>query len=389
MRPARRLDALPAYFFAGLAARIQAVRARGIDVIRLDMGSPDLPPAPHIIEALERAARDPGKHGYPGYGGTPALRRAMADYYAARFGVTLDPAREIVALLGSKEGLANMALAWLDPGDLVLVPDPGYPTYSMAPLMVGAEVHAVPLLEERGYLPDLAAIPPEVARRARLLWLNYPNNPTGAVAPLAFLAEAVEFCRRHDILLCYDAPYCDICFDGYVAPSILQVPGAKEVAIEFNSLSKSHNMAGWRLGMAVGNEVAVEALARVKTNIDSGPFLAVQEGAIAALTGDQSWLEERNAIYQERRDLIVETFNAIGMPTATPRASLYVWPRLPADGRNAEEVANWLLEETGVSLTPGTAFGPHGEGHLRVSIGAPTERVREAMARLRRRLTEG
>ena len=296
---------------------------------------------------------------------------------------------EIVALLGSKEGLANMALAWLDPGDLVLVPDPGYPTYSMAPLMVGAEIYAVPLLEERGYLPDLAAIPPEVARRARLLWLNYPNNPTGAVAPLAFLAEAVEFCRRHDILLCYDAPYCDICFDGYVAPSILQVPGAREVAIEFNSLSKSHNMAGWRLGMAVGNEVAVEALARVKTNIDSGPFLAVQEGAIAALTGDQSWLEERNAIYQERRDLVVETFNTIGMPTATPKASLYVWPRLPADGRSAEEVANWLLEETGVSLTPGTAFGPHGEGHLRVSIGAPTERVREAMARLRRRLAEG
>ena len=389
MRPARRLDALPSYFFASLAARIQAVRARGIDVIRLDMGSPDLPPAPHIIEALERAARDPAKHGYPGYGGTPALRHAMADYYAARFGVTLDPTREIVALLGSKEGLANMALAWLDPGDLVLVPDPGYPTYSMAPLMVGATLYSVPLVEERGYLPDLAAIPPEIARRARLLWLNYPNNPTGAIAPLDFLAEGVEFCRRYDILLCYDAPYCDICFDGYLAPSILQVPGAKEVAIEFNSLSKSHNMAGWRLGMAVGNEVAVEALARVKTNIDSGPFLAVQEGAIAALTGDQSWLEERNAIYRERRDLIVETFNAVGMPTATPKASLYVWPRLPADGRSAEEVATWLLEEVGVSLTPGTAFGPHGEGHLRVAIGAPTERVREAMARLRRRLAEG
>jgi LL-diaminopimelate aminotransferase len=304
----------------------------------------------------------------------------VADY-AARFGVMLDPAQEVVALIGSKEGLANMALAWLDPGDLALVPDPGYPTYFMAPLLVGATTYPMPLVEENGFLPDLEAIPAEVAQRARMLWLNYPNNPTGAVAPLEFLAAAVDYCRRHDILLCYDAPYCDICFDGYVAPSILQVPGAKEVALEFNSLSKSHNMAGWRLGMAVGNPVAVEALARVKTNIDSGPFLPIQEAGIAALTGDQSWLEGRNAIYQERRDIIVEALNRAGLKTETPKASLYLWARVPA-GRNAAEFANWLLDETGVSITPGTAFGAHGEGFVRLSIGTATERVREAMGRI-------
>lgn len=382
MQPAQRMNALPPYVFARLGIRVNELLSQGADVIRLDIGSPDLPPAPHIIEAMERAVCDPHKHGYPGFHGTPAFRQAVADYYASRFHVKLDPTREIVGLLGSKEGIANMALAWLDPGDLALIPDPGYPTYTTGPRLAGATIYPMPLSEENGFLPDLRAIPAEVATRARLMWLNYPNNPTGAVASLEFLAEAVDFCRQHDILLCFDAPYCDICFDGYVAPSILQIPGAKEVAIEFNSLSKSYNMAGWRVGMAVGNPIAVEALARVKTNIDSGIFLAIQEAAIAALTGDQSWLEERNAIYQERRDLIVQTLNEIGLHATTPQAGLYVWPRIPASHTSAE-AAERLLEEAHISVTPGTAFGPHGEGYLRFSLGAPTDRVREAMKRIR------
>ncbi|MCD6291201.1 MAG: aminotransferase class I/II-fold pyridoxal phosphate-dependent enzyme, partial [Anaerolineae bacterium] len=329
MQPAQRMNALPPYVFAKLAARIRELRSQGLDVIRLDMGSPDLPPAPHIIEALERTARDPHKHGYPGFGGTPAFRQAVAEYYASRFGVDVDAGTEVVALIGSKEGIANMALAWLDPGDLALVPDPGYPTYRMGPRLVGADVYFMPLLEENGFLPDLDAIPSDVADRARLMWLNYPNNPTGAIAPMEFLEKVVAFCKQHDILLCHDAPYCDVVFDDYVAPSILQIPGAKEVALEFNSLSKSHNMAGWRIGMAVGNAVAVEALGRVKSNIDSGVFLGIQEAAIAALTGDQSWLKERNAIYQERRDIIVQTLNEVGLEAKAPQASLYVWPKVP------------------------------------------------------------
>ncbi|MCS7220629.1 MAG: LL-diaminopimelate aminotransferase [Anaerolineae bacterium] len=382
MRPAQRMSALPPYVFAKLSAKVNELLSQGADVIRLDIGSPDLPPAPHIIEAMERAIRNPGKHGYPGFHGTPAFRQAVADYYASRFHVKLDPTREIVGLLGSKEGIANMALAWLDPGDLALVPDPGYPTYTAGTRLAGATIYPLPLLEEHDFLPNLRAIPADVADRARLMWLNYPNNPTGAVASLEFLAEAVDFCRQHDILLCFDAPYCDICFDGYAAPSILQIPGAKEVAIEFNSLSKSYNMAGWRVGMAVGNPIAVEALARVKTNIDSGIFLAIQEAAIAALTGDQSWLKERNAIYQERRDLIIHTLNEIGMGAAVPQAGLYVWSRIPA-GYTSAEVTERLLEEAHVSVTPGTAFGSHGEGYLRLSLGASTDRVREAMERIR------
>lgn len=383
MQPASRLERLPLYFFANLGQRIQALRDRGVDVIRLDIGSPDMPPPPHIIDALTRAAQAPDRHGYPGFHGTPALRRAIAQYYERRFGVSLSPQTEVVALLGSKEGIANMALAWLDPGDLALVPDPCYPTYEMGPRMVGAEIFRMPLLPENGFLPDLDAIPPAVAERARLMWLNYPNNPTGAIAPMEFLERAVDFCRRHDILLCHDAPYCEITFDGYRAPSVLEIPGAKDVAIEFNSFSKSYNMAGWRIGMAVGNATAVQALARIKTNIDSGIFLPIQEAAIAALTGDQSWMEERNRIYQERRDIIVDTLHAIGLEVNTPLASLYVWPRLP-HGASAQEVATRWLEEAGVSVTPGTTYGEYGEGYLRISIGAPTERVREAMERIRR-----
>jgi LL-diaminopimelate aminotransferase len=383
VRSARRLESLPLYVFATLDAKIKALQARGVDVIKLDIGSPDGPPPEFVVTALAESAATPGKHGYAGYVGTPKLRQAMVDYYRTRFGVELDVANEVLPLLGSKEGIANMALAWLDPGDLALVPDPGYPTYAASAAMAGAQSYCMPLTEANGWLPNLDAIPAAAADAARLMWLNYPNNPTGAVAPLSFFAEAVDFCRNHDILLCHDAPYADVCFDGYRAPSLLEVPGAKDVAVEFNSLSKSHNMAGWRVGMAVGNAVAVAALLQVKSNVDSGIFLAVQDAAAAALSGDQSWIEPRNAEYQRRRDAMYDVLvNGLGLRCELSSASLYLWPRVP-EGYTSAEFADKILLATGVSLTPGSAFGAHGEGYLRISMGQTSERFMAAVERLR------
>jgi len=371
------------YVFAAHGARLKKLAAEGLDIIRLDIGEPDAPPPAFIIDELDKQARDPKKHGYAGYGGTPELKQAIAAYYQRRFGVDLDVATETLPLLGSKEGLANIALAWLDPGDLALVPDPGYPTYQMGAKMAGAEVYFTPLERRLGWLPDLEAIPAEVAQRARLLWISYPNNPTGAVAPFSFYKEAVAFCRRHDILLCSDLPYADVTFDGYEAPSVLAVPGAKDVTLEFNSLSKSHHMAGWRVGMAVGNAVAVKALLQVKSNIDSGIFRPVQDAATVALNCDDSWMVARNAEYKQRRDLILETIRSIGMTAETPKASLYVWA-LPPQGYGSIEFADKVLLETGVSFTPGDAYGPSGAGYIRISMGAEMKKIEEAMARLRK-----
>jgi LL-diaminopimelate aminotransferase len=381
MKIADRVADLPPYVFAKLGRRLRELTARGKDIIRLDVGSPDLPPPAFIVEAMYHSSLDSSHHGYGGYYGTPALRQAMATYYERRFAVKLDPEKEVCPLIGSKEGIANVALAFVDPGVPVLVPDPGYPTYSLGTLLAGGVPVRVPLLVENGYLPDLEAIPAEVARSARILWLNYPNNPTGAIATLEFFERVVSFARKFDLLVCHDNPYCDVTFDGYTAPSLLQVPGAMSVALEFNSLSKTYNMAGWRVGMAVGNGVAVEALARTKTNIDSGIFRAIQDAAVTALTGDQSWLKERNEIYRERRDLILATLAGLGMSAVQPRASLYVWSSTP-DGYSSEDFASRLLEEAGVSIAPGTAFGPRGEGYFRISLGQDTDRIREAMVRL-------
>ncbi len=382
MKVAKRVENLPPYAFAELGRQIRELRAQGKDVIRLDIGSPDLPPPTFITETMHRSAQNPSHHGYGGFYGTPELRQAMATYYRRRFGVELDPDQQVVPLIGSKEGIFNVALAFVDPGDPVLIPDPGYPTYTLGTLLAGGVPHRVPLLEENGFLPDLEAIPPEVARAAKILWLNYPNNPTGATAPLEFLAQAVDFARRYDLLLCHDNPYCEVTFDGYIAPSLLQVPGAMDVALEFNSLSKSYNMAGWRVGMAVGSRHAAEALARTKTNIDSGIFLAIQDAAVAALTGDQAWLAGRNEVYRERRDLILAALEQVGMAAAKPLASLYVWARTPP-GYTSADCAGRLLREAGISITPGTVFGPRGEGYLRISLGMSTERIREAMERLK------
>ncbi|MHB1295591.1 MAG: LL-diaminopimelate aminotransferase [Anaerolineae bacterium] len=381
MKIADRVADLPPYVFATVEKRIAAQQAKGEDVINLGIGSPDLAPPKFVVDALYQSAQRPDTHGYAGYYGTPGLRKAMAGYYARRFGVELDPNTEVRPLIGSKEGLANMALAFIDPGDLALVPDPGYPTYSMGALMAGGDYYALPMLEENDYLLDLDAVSPEVASRATLLWLNYPNNPTGAPAPLSFLQKAVDFCRHYDIVLCYDNPYSDLTFDGYVAPSVLEIPGAKDVAVEFNSLSKTYNLAGWRVGMAVGNAEAINALTTIKTNIDSGIFRPIQDAAAVALTGDQSWLAERNLIYQRRRDVILEWLPRLGMSANPPKGALYVWAKVPA-GVGSDAYALEMLQKASVWLTPGTAFGRHGEGYLRISMCVPEERLREAGERL-------
>jgi LL-diaminopimelate aminotransferase len=381
MKIADRVTNMPPYVFATVERRIAQQQAKGVDVISLGIGSPDLMPPQFILDELNRSAAQAGNHGYAGYYGTPALRKAIAGYYQRRFGVALDPNTEVLPLIGSKEGLANMALAFIDPGDLALVPDPGYPTYSMGALMAGGGYYAMPLSEEDNYLPDFEEIPAEVASKSTVLWLNYPNNPTGAAAPRAFFEQAIAFARQHDIVICYDNPYCDLTFDGYVAPSILEVPGAKEVAVEFNSLSKTYNMAGWRVGMAVGNAEAVRALTTVKTNIDSGIFRPLQDAATVALNGDQSWLAERNSIYQRRRDIIMDWLPKIGMSAQKPAGALYVWARVP-QGVQCEQFALEMLEKAGVWITPGTAFGPHGDGYMRLSLCVPEARLQEAGERL-------
>ncbi|MDX1520058.1 MAG: aminotransferase class I/II-fold pyridoxal phosphate-dependent enzyme [Anaerolineae bacterium] len=380
LQPAKRALELPELFFAKLGKRVAALKASGADVIQLDAGSPDLPPDSRLIETLVANTRDPAKHSYGSYAGLPHFRQAIINHYGQRYNVELDDA-ELQPLIGSKEGLVNMHLAWLDPGDLSLIPDPCYPSYKFAPMLAGGRTERFDLLPERGWLPDLTNIPTDSAKAARMLWLNYPNNPTGGTATLEFFAEAVDFCRQFDILLCHDAPYADVTFDGYRAPSILEVPGAKDVAIEFNSLSKTYSLAGWRIGLAVGCEVAVQALAKVKTQIDSGIAKPIQDVAVDALTGDQSWLGPRNAIYQARRDLCLATLNKMGLETTRPNGGLYTWFRVP-DGYTSLEYHQLVLEQAHVTITPGHIYGPNGEGWARISLVTGTERLKEALSRL-------
>jgi LL-diaminopimelate aminotransferase len=380
---AKRVDQLKPYPFAQQAETIARLQARGVDVIRMDIGSPDQPPAAHILAALEKAARDPGSHGYPAFGyGTPSLLAAVADYYRNRFQVALDPQRETTALLGSKEGIFHLTQACLEPGDVALIPDPAYPPYRIAAEWAGAEVVTLPLRRENNFLPDWHGLPPDVLRRARLVWINYPNNPTGAIAGREFYEAAVAFGARNGILVCSDAAYCDVAFDGYSPTSILQVEGAKSTAIEFTSVSKTYNMAGWRLGFLAGNAEVVGAVRKVKSNIDSGIFPGITAAGEAALRGDQSWLSERNALYAQRRDLVLEGLAALGIPADSPKASLYIWAPVPQDW-TSESFAGSILESTGVCFSPGTFFGEEGEGYLRISLGAPTARVEEAIRRLK------
>lgn len=380
MKHAQRLENLPTYVFAALGKRIQALQAQGVDVIRCDIGSPDLPPPEAVVETLYRSAQDPRKHGYAPFYGTPPFRAAVVAYYRRRFGVELDADTQVLALIGSKEGIFHVPSAFVDPGTLVLTPDPGYPTYRNAVHLVGGQVYPMVLTEENDWLPDLDAIPAEALSYARVMWLNYPNNPTTAVASLSFLERAVAFAREHGLLLAYDNPYCDVTWDGYVAPSVLQVPGAMEVAVEFNSFSKAYNMAGWRIGMVVGNPEAVAALARLKTNADTGIFQPIQDAAVVALETDDEWLARRNEVYKERRQVVTTALDRIGLSYTPSSATLYVWVRLP-EGTVSVDFASRLLEATGVSVSPGSAFGPHGEGYARITLGHPAERLAEAMVR--------
>jgi LL-diaminopimelate aminotransferase len=354
---ARRIAELPPYLFAEVDRRIAEKRAQGHDVISLGIGDPDLPTPAHVVRALQETAEQPANHRYPDYYGLRDLRVAVADWYQGRFGVQLDADTEVLPLIGSKEGIAHLPTAWVDPGDLVLVPDPGYPVYSIGTLLANGEVYWLPLLAERGFLPDLKAIPREVAQRARVLW--------------------------HGILVCHDNAYSEVAYDGYRAPSFLEVDGAREIGVEFHSLSKTYNMTGWRIGMVVGNRVAIEALGRVKTNVDSGVFQAVQYAAIEALRGDQSWLEGRNQHLQRRRDAVLATLRRMGIDAPAPRASLYVWGPVPA-GTKSVDFSLRLLDEAAVWLTPGVGFGPAGEGYFRISLTTPDERLQEALARLER-----
>ncbi|HEY3289394.1 MAG TPA: LL-diaminopimelate aminotransferase [Anaerolineae bacterium] len=380
--PSQRMSVVKPYVFAKLNKRKDELKAAGMDIIALDMGSPDLPPNSEIVETLVNAARSPNKHGYGGFTGTATFRKSFTQYYARRFNVELDPEKESLPLLGSKEGIYHTAFAYLNPGDVALVPDPGYPTYTAGTEIAGGTPYFMPLLKENNWLPDLDAIPSDVLAKTKLMWLNYPNNPTAGIAPLSFFEKVVAFSKKHNILLCHDNPYCENGYDGYVAPSVLQVPGARDTAIEFFSLSKSHNMAGMRVGVILGNAEAIKLIGMLKSNVDSGPFLGIQDATIAALTGDQEWLYERQETYKERRDIVVAGLRAAGCEVELPKATIYVWARIPKSYATSAAWGEYLLEKKGISLTPGTAFGAHGEGYVRISLGTATKRIKEAMERI-------
>ncbi len=381
MQTARRIEKLPPYLFVGITRKIAEKRAQGVDVISFGIGDPDIPTPPHIIEALCEAAHEPANHRYPETDGLPELRQAIADWYKRRFDVKLDRDKEVLPLIGSKEGIGHMSFCLLDPGDIALVPDPGYPVYSMSTLLAGGEPYYLPLTEENDFLPDLGKIPEAIARKAKVLWINYPNNPTSAVAGMDFFKDVVAFAKRYDMAVCHDGPYTEVAFDGYRPPSFLEAPGAKDIGVEFHSFSKSYNMTGWRIGMAVGNEKLINALMRFKSNLDSGIPQAIQRAAIAAFAGPQDCIAEHNAIYQRRRDLMIRTLGKIGLRARPPRASLYVWARVPAGFTSAEYAAK-LIEEVGVVVTPGSGYGKAGEGYIRLSLTIPDDRLKEGLARL-------
>jgi LL-diaminopimelate aminotransferase len=380
-RLAQRLKKLPPYLFAEIDRLKGELLAQGVDVIDLGVGDPDLPTPRHIVEALGKAAADPANHRYPSYSGMGDFKVSVAGWYKRRFSVELDPGTEVVSLIGSKEGIAHIPLAFVDPGEVVIVPDPGYPVYQAGTVFAEGIPWFLPLRGEKDFLPDLAEIPEEVARKAKMIFLNYPNNPTGATATMDFYRALVAWARHYEVMVCHDAAYTEISYNGYRAPSILEVEGAKDVAIEFHSLSKTYNMTGWRVGFAVGNKEMVSGLGRIKTNVDSGIFQAVQWAAMAALEGSQSCVEQNNRIYCERRDALVSGLRKAGLEVSPPRATFYVWAGVP-QGFTSKEFASYLLSKAGIVATPGVGFGPHGEGYIRMTLCAPLERIQEAVERI-------
>jgi LL-diaminopimelate aminotransferase len=381
MRFAGRVDRLPPYVFAGMAKRLADLRASGVHVVNFTMGDPDVPTPDYLLDELAEAARRPANMRYPDYFGKPTLRRAIADWYMHRFGVMLEPDSEVLPLIGSKEGIANVALAFVDPGEAALVPDPSYPVYKYGTIMADGVPLPVPMSAETGWLPDLEGLDISFPGEVNVLWLNYPNNPTGAVAALDFFERVVHWAKRHDIIIAHDNPYSEITYDGYRSPSILQVPGARDIAVEFNSLSKTYSMAGDRIGMVVGNAEIISVLGRIKSNIDSGIYGAVQDTAVAALTGDQSWIPARNDIYCHRRDIICETLERMGIKAPRPKAGLYIWASVP-EGFTSKAFADRLLDATGIAVTAGSSYGSQGEGYFRMSLTVPDDEVAIAMERL-------
>jgi LL-diaminopimelate aminotransferase len=385
VKTARRIAALPPYLFAEIDRNVAAAKARGVDVISFGVGDPDLPTPDFIVEELAQAARDPSTHSYPSYFGLPAFRDAIADFYQRRFGVALDPATQVLPLIGSKEGIAHLPWAYVDPGDEVLVTEPGYPVYEIGTILAGGRPVHIPLTAEQGWFPDFDTVDRAAAGRAKLLWLGYPNNPTAAVATLDQLAAAVGFAADTDTLLAYDNAYSEITYDGFVAPSVLQVPGALDVAVEFGSLSKIFNMTGWRIGWMAGSAEAVEALGRVKTNIDSGIFNAVQRAGIAALRSGMPHLPALVARYQARRDRIMQVFWEAGWQVEAPKGALYVWLPTPP-GESSVDFTKRLLDDAGVVVAPGTGYGPSGEGYVRLSLTISDDRLEEGCERVRKAL---
>ncbi len=381
-KKSERLNNLPPYLFKEIDRKKAEVMARGVDIIDLGVGDPDLPTPPHIVEALKKAVDDPANHRYPSYSGTSEFKAAIAEWYQKRFKVEIDPETEVLVLIGSKEGIAHFPLVFINQGDVALVPAPAYPVYHIATLFAGGESFFMPLLSKNRFLPDLDAIPENIADRARLMFLNYPNNPTSALADPDFFRKVVEFAKRHKIVVCHDAAYTEMAFDGLRPPSFLETRGAKDVGLEFHSLSKTYSMTGWRVGFAVGNRNAIQGLGAIKSNIDSGVFQAVQRAGIEALHGDQACVKEMVEVYSKRRDLMVKGLQDTGFEVELPLATFYLWVRVPENYTSAE-LCTRLLEDCGIVVTPGNGFGEPGEGYFRIALTQEASRLKEAIQRLK------
>ncbi|MDJ0795988.1 MAG: pyridoxal phosphate-dependent aminotransferase [Calothrix sp. MO_167.B12] len=382
MQFAQRLEKIPPYLFVEINRKRDELIAKGVDIINLGVGDPDKPTPAHILQAMHEAIDDGSTHNYPPYQGIDEFRKATAKWMERRFGVMgLDPTEEIISSIGSKESIHNTFLAFVEPGDYTLIPDPGYPVYRTSTIFAGGQPYTMPLKAENNFLPDIRNIPEEIAQQTKLLWINYPNNPTGAVATLDFFAELVAFCRHYDILLCHDHAYSEVAYDGYKPPSILQIPGAKDIAIEFHSLSKSYNMTGWRVGFVVGNSTGIKGLSQVKTNVDSGVFKAIQKAAIAAYSTSEAQLQSLMSIYQSRRDVIVRGLQSLGWSIQPPQATLYVWVPVPK-GYTSREFTSLLLDKCGIIVPPGNGYGSQGEGFFRIALTISEARMQEAIQRM-------
>lgn len=382
MKVSERLEKIPPYLFAEIDRKIDEAKAKGIDIISLGIGDPDKPTLAPIVEEMHKAIDNPKNHDYPPYNGTVSFRKAASEWMKKRFGIDVDPDKEVLANIGSKEAIAHVFFAYVDKGDYTLVPDPGYPVYKNATIFAGGTPYSMPLLEENGFLPDFDKIPEDIAKKSKIMFLNYPNNPTGAIADLDFFKKAVDFCKKYDILLCHDMAYCEMTYDGYVAPSILEVEGAKDVAIEFYSHSKSYNMTGWRVGFVAGNAAAIKALGTIKNNIDSGTFKAIQDAAVAGFNVDKKYIDELNKMYQERRDAMEDGLKELGWDIKPSKATFYLWLPVPK-GMTSEEFVTVMLEKAHVVVPPGNGYGRYGEGYFRVALTKDVPTIKECIRRMK------